>query len=115
MYYNKNNLSKAKQMRFNQTPHEHILWEVLRAKRFENLKFKRQVLIGNYIADFVCEDKKIIIELDGSQHNTDVKISYDNVRTKYFNACGYKVLRFWNNDIDGNIEGVCEVIKNNIS
>lgn len=62
-------------MRSNQTPFEHILWEVLRANRFENLKFKRQVLIGNYIADFVCEDKKLIIELDGSQHGDNQIIS----------------------------------------
>ncbi len=101
-------------MRSNQTPHEHILWEVLRAKRLNGLKFKRQVPIGNYIADFVCQDKMIIIELDGSQHNTDEKRFYDNARTKYFNACGYRVLRFWNSDIDSNINEVCEIIINSI-
>ena len=114
MYYNSKNLQHAKDMRSNQTPFEHILWEVLRANKFENLKFKRQVLIGNYIADFVCEVKKLIIELDGSQHGDNQIISYDNARTKYFNACGYNVLRFWNNDVLNNLEGVCEVIRNNI-
>ena len=71
MYYNPHNLKNAKEMRSNMTPAETKMWRILRGKRFQGLKFKRQVLIGNYIVDFLCENKKIIIEIDGGQHNEE--------------------------------------------
>ena len=105
----------AKILRKNQTPQEKILWNLLRNRKFHNLKFKRQVPFGRYVADFFCEEKKIIIELDGGQHNEYENMIYDTERTKYFEKEGYKVIRFWNNEIDKNIEGVylklSEVIK----
>ena len=110
MYYNPHNLKNAKEMRSNMTPAETKMWRILRGKRFQNLKFKRQVLIGNYIVDFLCEDKKIIIEIDGGQHNEELNIQSDKNRTRYLENNGYKVLRFWNNEIDNNIEGVYETI-----
>ena len=102
----KNLTHNAKLLRKNQTAQEQKLWNLLRNRRYKNLCFKRQYIIGNYIADFVCREKKIIIELDGGQHNQDSNIAYDNARTKYLESEGYKVLRFWNNDVDNNIEGV---------
>ena len=98
-------------MRSNMTEAEAKMWNILRAKRFYGFKFKRQVLIGDYIVDFVCETKKIIIEIDGGQHNSEENIVYDKNRTIYLNSQGYEVLRFWNNEVLSNIEGVCEVIK----
>ena len=97
-------------MRSNMTPAETKMWRILRGKRFQNLKFKRQVLIGNYIVDFLCEDKKIIIEIDGGQHNEELNIQSDKNRTRYLENNGYKVLRFWNNEVMKNIDGVMEVI-----
>ena len=96
----------ARGLRKNQTPQEQKLWNLLRNKRYKNLCFKRQFIIGNYIVDFVCREKKLIIEVDGGQHNQDDNIAYDNERTKYLESEDYKVLRFWNNDIDNNIDGV---------
>ena len=102
-----NNLTNyAKELRKNQTPQEQKLWNILRNRRYKNLCFKRQYIIGNYIVDFVCREKKLIIELDGGQHNKTPNIEYDNIRTKYLEEQGYRVLRFWNNEIDENIDGV---------
>lgn len=89
--------SRAKILRQNMTEVESILWQQLRARRFAKLKFKRQVVIGNYIVDFVCHKKKLIIELDGGQHLTQKK--YDKTRTQYLERKGFKVLRFWNSDV----------------
>ena len=110
MYYNPHNLKNAKEMRSNMTPAETKMWRILRGKRFQDLKFKRQVLIGNYIVDFLCENKKIIIEIDGGQHNEELNIQSDKNRKHYLDNNGYKVLRFWNDDVMKNIDGVMEVI-----
>ena len=76
-------LNNAKELRKNQTEQEKRLWYELRNRRFFNLKFKRQVPIGNYIVDFLCVEKMLIIELDGGQHNFDKNVSYDNQRTMF--------------------------------
>ena len=96
----------ARKLRKNQTPQEEKIWQLLRNRRYKNLCFKRQRPIGNYIVDFVCREKKLIIEIDGGQHNQDKNIVYDKERTEYLEGLGYTVLRIWNNDIDNNIEGV---------
>ena len=101
----------TKQLRQAQTPWENKLWYHLRGHRFFGLKFKRQVMIGEYVADFCCNEKKLIIEIDGGQHNELEKRKYDQERSEYFKRYGYGVLRFWNNEIDENIEGVLETIK----
>lgn len=97
---------KARILRKNMTKQERILWTFLRKKNINNLKFRRQYPIGNYIVDFICNEKKLIIEIDGGQHNENKNITYDQERTKYLESKGYKVIRFWNNDIDNNIEEV---------
>ena len=101
-------LSFAKQMRSAPTPWEHELWQELRAKRFSDIKFKRQQSIGPYIVDFVALSKKFIIELDGSQH--DSQRLYDAKRDNFLNASGFTVLRVWNNEWTDNRVGVLEQI-----
>ena len=92
------------------TNEENKLWYHLRAKRLYGYKFKRQALIGQYIVDFICPEKNLIIELDGGQHNEIDNIKYDIKRTQYLNSQGYKVIRFWNNEIRDNFDGVMEAI-----
>ena len=99
---------KARTLRKNSTIHENIIWNLIRNRQLNGLKFVRQYPIGKYIVDFACRDKKIVIELDGGQHNNEFNIIYDEERTKYIESLGYKVFRFWNNEIDSNIEGVYE-------
>ena len=111
MYYNSKNLKLAKNMRSNMTKEEVKLWEIIRAKRFYGLKFKRQVLIGEYIVDFLCQEKKFIIELDGGHHNEMINKEHDEKRTIYLESQGYKVLRFWNNEVWDNIEGVYKLLE----
>jgi very-short-patch-repair endonuclease len=89
------------------------LWRHLRAKQLGGFKFRRQQPMGNYIVDFVCLEKRIIIELDGGQHTTDTEKMKDHVRDLWFMEQGFKVLRFWNNDVFKNINGVLEVIRDN--
>lgn len=97
---------KARKLRKNQTPHEQKMWNLLRGKQFQGIKFVRQYPIDKYIVDFACRSRKLIIEIDGGQHNENKNIAYDNERTKFLESLGYKIIRFWNNDIDQNIEGV---------
>ena len=84
-------LERARQMRSEMTQPERELWTALRAKRFAGVKFTRQVVIGPYIADFVCRSRKLIIELDGATHDD---ASRDVQRTAFLEAQGYRVLRF---------------------
>ena len=114
MLYNSKNLILAKQLRKNMTKEEKILWQILRAKRFCGYKFKRQVLIGNYIVDFLCSDVNLVIELDGGQHNEKNNIISDKKRTEFLKEHGFKVLRFWNNEITQNIKAVEEAILNEL-
>jgi very-short-patch-repair endonuclease len=86
------------------TDAERKLWYFLRAKRFEGWKFRRQVPLGCYIVDFLCEDARLIVELDGGQHAE--RTERDSTRTQWLRAQGYSVIRFWNNDVLENIEGV---------
>ena len=105
-----NNTNLARNLRKNMTKQERALWKLLRNSNLNNCKFRRQYPLGNYIVDFVCLEKFLIIEIDEGQHNQDENIKYDNERTKYLENRGFKVLRFWNNDIDLNINGVYEEI-----
>ena len=70
--------------------------------------------MGKYIVDFCCQGKKLIIELDGGHHNETATLQNDSEKQKYLESKGYKVLRFWNNELDSNLEGVLEVIRRNI-
>jgi very-short-patch-repair endonuclease len=100
----------ARKLRRNQTEHEDKLWYWLRGKRFWDLKFRRQYPIDKYVVDFFCFDKKLIIELDGGQHNEEKHIERDKIRDKYLENQGYKILRFWNFEINENLDGVLERI-----
>src|SRR3989344_5282431 len=91
-------ITLARQLRRLQTVSEHELWCKLRNRQLEGEKFRRQQPIGFYIVDFVCIAKKIIIEVDGGQHNKKKSKKYDVARTKFLESQGYKVLRFWNNE-----------------
>ena len=101
-------LTYAKQMRHAPTPWEHELWQELRAKRFSEIKFKRQQVIGPYIVDFVALSRKLVIELDGGQH--DSQRDYDSRRGAFLRANGYAVLRICNNEWSENRVGVLEKV-----
>ena len=94
----------SRDLRNNLTEAEKKLWRHLRQSQFHGLKFRRQEPVDGYIADFICLEKRIIIELDGGQH-AEAEV-YDQKRTSTIEAAGFKVLRFWNNDVLKNIEGV---------
>ncbi len=99
--------TRAIELRKELTPAERKLWASLRGDKL-GVNFRRQHAIGNFIPDFVCIEKKLIIELDGSQHLEQEE--YDEERTKYFESLGYKVIRFWNNDVTKNMDGVIRSI-----
>ena len=101
----------AKSLRKKGTDTERLLWKHLRARRFAGFKFRRQQPIGNYIVDFVCFEKKIIVELDGGQHSHPSVKQKDNERDKWLEADGYKVLRFWDNEVLMNTKDVLEEIR----
>lgn len=101
-------LNFAKNLRKKQTDAEKLLWYHLRSRHFIGFKFRRQYLIGPYIVDFVCLHRQLIIELDGGQHMEQQ--DYDEERTNYLMSLGYRVLRFWNNEVFQNIDGVMEKI-----
>jgi len=99
----------ARNLRKQSTEAEKLLWKNLRAKQLEGFKFKRQQPIGNYIVDFVCFEKGLVIELDGGQHA--VEKEKDITRDHWLNTEGFKVLRFWNTDVLMNTAGVLEIIR----
>ena len=101
--------NKARSLRKNQTDAERLLWQKLRNRQLLNVKFRRQFPIEPYIADFVCLELKLIIALDGSQHFD--QIAYDNKRSDFLKQRGFKIFRFWNNDVFKNTEGVMESIR----
>ena len=103
----------ARQLRKNMTDAEKILWRHLRLKQMESYKFRRQCPIGSYIVDFVCFKRKLIIELDGSQHLD--QIIYDEKRTKWFEGEGFRILRFWNSQVLNNTESVLNTILNSLT
>lgn len=103
-----NLLRNAKELRKNMTDTEHILWQQLRAGRLSGFKFKRQQPFGRYIVDFVCFDAKLIVELDGGQHQDSA--AQDAARDSWLKAQGYSVLRFWNNEFMQNQAGCLEKV-----
>lgn len=98
----------AKSMRHTATDAEHLMWQILRAKQFMNLKFRRQHVIKPYIVDFYCHEIGLVIELDGSQDGLDDAIEYDAERTKFLGALGFTVVRYWNHDVLGRTDVVLE-------
>lgn len=102
----------ARTLRNNMTVQEIRIWQYLKNRQIDGVKFRRQFILGKYICDFVSLENKIVIEIDGSQH---IESNSDLQRDEFLKSIGFKVLRFWNNDIDNNIEGVISKIKNVIS
>jgi len=103
----------ARQLRKQQTVAERKLWWLLRSRALYSFKFYRQYAIGPYFADFCCRTYKLIIELDGGQH-ADNK-DYDDERTRFLEAAGYKVIRFWNNELICQEDAVLQAILNALS
>jgi very-short-patch-repair endonuclease len=99
---------RARRLRRDATEAEKALWLRLRNRGFEGLKFRRQVPFGRYALDLFCEELQLVIELDGGQH---ADLERDVVRTRYLGSQGLRVLRFWNNDVLSNMEGVLESLK----
>lgn len=102
----------ARTLRNNMTVQEIKIWQYLKNRQIDGVKFRRQFILGKYICDFVSLENKIVIEIDGSQH---IESNSDLQRDEFLKSIGFKVLRFWNNDIDNNIEGVISKINNVIS
>ena len=100
--------SRPQQLRTNATEAEQRIWYFLRNRQFEQFKFRRQHSIGVYIVDFVCLEQKLVIELDGGQHTEQAQ--YDARRTTALSEKGFRVLRFWNNDVLLNTNAVLETI-----
>jgi len=97
----------AHAMRRDATRAENLLWQALRRKQLEGLRFRRQYPLDGYILDFVCFRPKLIVEVDGGQHSES---AWDKRRDAHFRACGFTILRFWNDDVIRNIDGVCREI-----
>ena len=92
-------LCYARSLRKNQTDAEHLIWFLLRGRRFADKKFRRQYPIGNFILDFYCHEIKLAVELDGGQHNEDMNDHYDTARTEWLKQQGIHVVRYWNHDV----------------
>ncbi|APH71728.1 endonuclease domain-containing protein [Aquibium oceanicum] len=101
------NRSRARSMRKRMTDAELKLWNEVRAHRLMGLGFRRQFPIGSYVVDFACPPKRLIVEIDGSQHGEDENARRDAVRTRFLEQDGWTVLRVWNYDVLRDIDGVC--------
>ncbi len=106
------NRTRARQLRKNLSKAERLLWRRLRFWQVDGFKFRRQQPLGNYIVDFVSLERRLIIEVDGGQHAEDM--NYDTDRDAWLRNQGFVILRFWNNDVLKNIDGVVEVIAKNL-
>ena len=100
----------ARKLRTNQTDAERRLWYFLWAARLGGHKLRRQVPLEGYVLDFVCFERRLAVEVDGGQHGDVTALQRDAARTQYLELQGFRVLRFWNNEVLGNIEGVLAVI-----
>ncbi len=112
--YNAKLTERSRQLRKNMTDAEMILWSKIKMKQLNGYQFLRQKPIGGYIIDFFCMKAKLVIEIDGGQHFLEDIVDYDKHRDKYLKSLGLTVLRFTNNDIQENIEGVMDIILENL-
>ena len=104
-------LERQRQLRRESTEPEKRLWKHLRGRQVAGLKFRQQVWLGPYIVDFFCAEARLVIELDGETHVGPEAEAYDERRTALIEAEGYRIRRFWNNDVMQNIEGVVGTIE----
>lgn len=103
-----NSRVKARELRRNSTDAERVLWNILRRRQVSGLRFRRQAPIGPYIVDFVCLENRLVIEVDGGQHGE--RLGYDAGRTAWLEDEGYRVIRFWNNQVLEEMEAVKDKI-----
>src|SRR6266550_3664766 len=99
---------RARTLRQNMTEAERRVWQILRSHQMHGYKFRRQVPIGRYIADFVCHEARLIVEIDGGQH--DRSSPREAERSEFLQNEGYRILRFWNNEVLANLDGVHQTI-----
>ncbi len=111
IFNRKESRKRRRNLRKNLTDAEKALWEKLRRKQFEDLRFLRQYGIGDYSADFYCPERKLVIEIDGGQHFSEAGRQHDKRRESYMKSLGIVTLRFTNLDVLTNIEGVSEKIR----
>jgi very-short-patch-repair endonuclease len=109
LYYGAKSFIYPRKLRRDQTGAEKIVWSILRNNQL-GCKFRRQHAIGDYIVDFICVEKSLIIEIDVGQHNDEV----DKPRSDFLEKSGFKIIRFWNNEVSENREGVYNTIKEKI-
>lgn len=109
-YASDEQIDRGRQLRRNSTEVEKLLWQKLRARQMAGYKFRRQHAIAGYYLDFACEELKLAVELDGGQHNDPAHQARDEARSAALAKSGWHVLRFWNNDVASNIDGVLQVI-----
>lgn len=102
--------AKRRALRKNIPRAESVLWQYLRRKNQEGLRFRRQVSIGKYVVDFYCPKRQLVIEVDGESHLTDVAQKHDVARQKYLEGLGIRVIRFLNTDVYTNLSGVIEEV-----
>ena len=105
--------TRARTLRQNTTEAERRVWQILRLHQMKGYKFRRQVPIGRYIADFVCHEARLIVEIDGGQHARSSPREAE--RTGFLQNQGYRVLRFWNNEVLANLDGVHATIAGELS
>jgi very-short-patch-repair endonuclease len=103
-------IERARELRKNANDAEQRLWSLLRAKQLSGYKFRRQYPIVNYIADFACISARLVIEVDGDTHGNDEAEARDAKRTEYIERLGYRVIRFWNDQVFNATDGVIETI-----
>ncbi len=104
----KNSKLRARRLRRNLTDAERRLWSILRGRRLDEFKFRRQQPLGHYIVDFICFERRLVIEVDGSHHQD--RLDYDDERTRWLNSQGFEVLRLWNNQVLSDPDSVSEAI-----
>ena len=112
--YNAKLKSFSRELRNNMTDAEKLLWSKIRRKQLKNLQFYRQKIIGNYIVDFYCPKAKLVIELDGGQHHSEIGKESDEYRDDYLSQMELKVLRFSNAEVFNDLNAVLEEIWRNI-
>ena len=100
--------SRARSLRSDMTDVERLLWRAIRSKQVNACRFRRQHPIGSYIADFACIERRLVVELDGGQHQD--RSAHDEQRTAYLQSQGWQTLRFWNNEVLNNLDGVLSTI-----
>ena len=100
--------ARSRELRANATEAERKLWTCLGSRKLNGARFNRQFPVGQFICDFVCREKRLVIEIDGGQHAANTE--YDERRTRFLQSQGYRVIRFWNSDVIDNLEGVLSVI-----